>query len=197
MAENKFCLHLKFQSSGGTTFYTLLEVLVSTLRGSQILVIVNCAVDRHLRQHSCENRRVRLLLLHVTRATAVLNRNFVSSVSMVLFHHDTSHVVHNTAYRWQLFLFCIELSWQLNFIFINFPLPTPNVAQALSERIRAIAGWNQDIYLIKVHPPIPKARKPVGICNSSLYDHVKTSLQERKSVRINTISFHGYITIRC
>jgi len=148
MAENKFCLHLRFQSFGDTTLYTLSEVLVSPLRGSKI--IVNCAVDRYLPQHSCENRRVLLLLLPATRSTTVLNRNFVPSVSLVLFRHDTSHVVHNTAYRWQLFLFCIELSWPLHFIFINLPLPTPIVAQALSQGNRDIPVWNRDISFIKV-----------------------------------------------
>ena len=161
-----------------------------------IQIRVNCAVDRHLRKQSCENCRVRLLLLPATRSTTVLNRNFVLSVSLVLFHHDTSHVVHNTAYRWQLFLFCTELSWQLNFIPVSLPLPTPNVAQALSQRNQGIPGWNQDIYLIKVLPPLPKAHKPIGICNSSRYDLVKASSQDGKSVRINTI-FYGYITIRC
>jgi len=140
MEENKFCVHLRFQCFGVTTLYTLSVVLVSSLRGSQ--VSDNFAV---IRQHSCENRSVRLLLSPATRSTTVLNRNFVPSHSLVPFHHDTIHVVHNTAYRWQLFHFCIELPWQLNFIFINLPLLTPNVTLALSicvlsQSNRAIPG---------------------------------------------------------
>lgn len=38
MAENKFCLHLRFQSFGGTTLYTFSEVLVAFLQGSPIIL---------------------------------------------------------------------------------------------------------------------------------------------------------------
>jgi hypothetical protein len=155
MAENKLCLHLRFS-----------EVPVASLRVT--LIIVNCSVDCHLRQHSCENRRVRLLPLPTTRSTTVLNRNNVLSTSLVLFHHDTCHVVYNTAFRWQLFLppLCRAVM-AAQFYFYEPPTPTPNVAQALSQRNRAIPGCKPGHYLTNVLPPLLKAHKPIAICSGS------------------------------